>query len=176
MINRLKAQSAPLVWGAVLVAATLAGSLFASCLMPFVALAVMAAATLSPRRALTVVAAAWAANQALAITVQHIPLTAFSLGCGAAQGVAALAATALALGLRPASPRRLPLAFALAFALYETLLFAWAAIVGGLDTFAPAIVALVALNEVLWLAALVAARALLAWRAPHGFAPAPQPG
>src|ERR1700744_6743620 len=79
-------------WALVLAVATVAGSLAASCMMPFVALAVMAAATMTRRLAAVTVAAAWAANEAIGFTLLHFPANASSFGWGSAALVAALGA------------------------------------------------------------------------------------
>src|SRR5882724_9626307 len=50
-------------WPAALALAVVAGSLATSCLMPFVALAVAAAATMPWRRAMATLAAGWLTNQ-----------------------------------------------------------------------------------------------------------------
>ncbi|HEX3366237.1 hypothetical protein [Phenylobacterium sp.] len=163
-------------WALVLAAATVIGSLAASCMMPFVALAVMSAATMTRRRAAVTVAAAWAANEAIGFTLLHFPANASSFGWGAAALVAALGAM-LAASLLAARGRlsaaRLAGAFVLGFAAYEGVMAAWGLAGGGLATFAPAIVAQIALNEAIWLVGLAAVQLLLTWRAPKLFGAAP---
>jgi hypothetical protein len=168
-----------LAWALVLAVATVAGSLAASCMMPFVALAVMSAATMTRARAAMTLAAAWAANEAIGFTLLHFPMNAGSFGWGAAALVAALGAM-LAASLAVASGRlslgRLAAASALGFAAYESLMFAWGLAGGGLSTFTPAIVGQIALNEAGWLAALAAGHLFLTWRAPRLFGAAPALG
>jgi hypothetical protein len=170
------AASVSLAWALVLAAATVVGSLAASCLMPFVALATMAAATMTRRQAVATVAAAWAANEAIGFAVLRFPANAGSFGWGAAALVAA-AGAALAASLAVARGRlsaaRLAGGFALGFAAYEGLMFAWGLAGGGTATFTAAIVGQIAGNEVIWLAGLAAAHLLLTWRAPRLFGAAP---
>jgi hypothetical protein len=171
-----QAAKVSLAWALVLATATVVGSLAASCMMPFVALAVMSAATMTrPQAAMTLVAA-WTANEAIGFTVLHFPVDASSFGWGAAALVGALG-TMLAASLMVARGRmslaRLAGAFVLGFAAYEGLMFAWGLAAGGLATFTPAIVAQIALNETEWLVGLAAVQLLLTWRAPRLFGAAP---
>jgi hypothetical protein len=165
-----------LAWALVLAVATVAGSLAASCMMPFVALAVMSAATMTRRQAAVTVAACWAANEAIGFAVLHFPANASSFGWGAAALIAALGAMLAAsaiLARGRLSAARLAGAFVLGFAAYEGLMAAFGLAGGGLATFAPAIVAQIALNEVEWLAGLAIVQLLLTWRAPRLFGAAP---
>lgn len=169
-------RGAPLAWAVALGIATVVGALATSCMMPFVALSVMAAATLSRPRALLTVASGWLANQVLGVTVQHVPLSPYAISWGVAAGVAALAVTlaaSFAVDRKRLSALRTVSAFALGFALYEGLLFAFANVAGGVDTFTPAIIAQLLRNECLWLAGLAAVHLLLTWRAPRWFGRTP---
>src|SRR5579859_270444 len=163
-------------WALVLAVATVAGSLAASCMMPFVALAVMSAATMTRRQAAMTLAAAWAANEAIGFAVLHFPANASSFGWGAAAlgaALGAMLAASLVLARGRLSAARLACAFVLGFAAYEGLMAVWGLAGGGLSTFTPAIVAQIALNEVLWLVGLAAVQLLLTWRAPRLFGAAP---
>jgi hypothetical protein len=163
-------------WALVLAVATVAGSLVTSCMMPFVALAVMSAATMSRRQAAVTLAASWAANEAIGFTLLHFPVNASSFGWGVAALIAALGAmlaASLVLARGQFSAVRLAGAFVLAFAAYEGLMAVWGLAGGGLATFTPAIVAQIALNEAIWLAGLAAVQLLLTWRAPRLFGAAP---
>src|ERR1700760_452942 len=89
-------------WALVLAVATVIGSLAASCMMPFVALAVMSAATMTRRQAAVTLAAAWAANEAIGFAILHFPANASSFGWGAAALIAALSGLlGVGLGARP---------------------------------------------------------------------------
>jgi hypothetical protein len=171
--RRLDRSAAPFAWDLALGMATVVGTLVTTCMMPFVALSVMAAATLPRGRAVVTVAAAWLANQALGFSVQHYPLTTTSFAWGAAAGVAALAvvlAASFVVDRTRLSVLRTVGALALGFALYEGLLFGFAQLNGGgTATFTPAIVAQIGGNEVVWLAGLAAVHLMLTWRAPRWF-------
>ena len=144
-------------WPAALAAATVVGTLATACMTPFVALAVIAAATLSRRRAAITVGGVWMINQALGFTVAHYPMTAYAASWGAAMGGATLAAMLIAgLVIQPVRPSalRLAAAFTAGFATYEGLLFAFACLEGGRATFTPAIIGSIALNDGVWLVVL----------------------
>jgi hypothetical protein len=145
-------------------------------MMPFVALAVMSAATMTRARAAMTLAAAWAANEAIGFALLHFPPNASSFGWGSAALVAALGAmlaASLAVARGRLSLARLAAASVLGFAAYEGLMFAWGLVGGGLSTFTPAIAAQIAMNEAVWLMALAAVHLLLTWRAPRLFGAAP---
>ncbi|NYT39859.1 hypothetical protein HZY97_03755 [Sphingomonas sp. R-74633] len=162
-------------WSAALAVATVGGSLVAACLMPFVALAAMAASTLPRREGITTMLIAWAANQAIGFTLLDYPLDAATLGWGIAIGVAALAAYAAIRAVTERTHGLLPLlgASALGFVAYELVLYAYGAAGGGTGAFTQAIVALLAKNEVLWLAGLLIVREAVLRFVP-GWAPAPR--
>ncbi|WP_442679984.1 hypothetical protein ACSBM8_01900 [Sphingomonas sp. ASY06-1R] len=161
-------------WAGALALVTVAGTLAASCMMPFVALAVMAAATLPLRQALAATALAWAAEQSLGFGLLGYPLEASAIGWGIALGMAALAVTqaSIAIGAeRGIAPTII--AFAAGFVLYEVVLFVYGAAIGGTQAFTGAIVLQLARNELAWFAALLvlreALRLLLPTRmVPHG--------
>lgn len=147
-------------WAAAFAIATVGGSLVAACLMPFVALAAMAASTLPRREGIATMIIAWAANQALGFTILDYPLDASTLGWGIAIGVAALAAWAAIRAITERANGLLPLlgASALGFVAYELVLYAYGLAGGGTGAFTQAIVVLLAKNEVIWLAGLLAVR------------------
>ncbi|MBI1197662.1 MAG: hypothetical protein GC203_07360 [Phenylobacterium sp.] len=159
-------------WPVVLAVVTVAGSLAASCLMPFTALAAIAAATLPPGRAALAVIGAWAANQAIGFGLLGYPHTGQALGQGASLLAAALLAqqVARAVGVATGGVLRLCAGFVAGFVAYEALLLAAARVTGGLDTFTPAIVAQVAVSDALWFAVLLLA-SLTLQRAAPGLAP-----
>ncbi|WP_052508028.1 hypothetical protein [Sphingomonas hengshuiensis] len=160
-------------WSAAIAVAAVAGSVVTACMMPFVAVAVMAAATLRAPQAVATVAVAWAANQLLGFALMGYPMTDYALGWGLALGAASMAALGIAIAIlrRGVWDARLVLAALAGFGGFELLLYGYAHLAGGLGTFTPAIVGQLALNEGLWLAGLLAARALL-HRAAPGLVPA----
>lgn len=156
-------------WSGAIALAAVAGSLATACMMPFVAVAVMAAATLPWRQGAATVLIAWAANQALGFGLMGYPLTGYAVGWGVALGAASLGAWAVAGAVlrHGVWDARLVLAAGAGFAVDELLLYGYAHLAGGLGTFTPAIIGQLALNEGLWLAALLAVRALLHRAAPR---------
>ena len=164
-------------WPLVLAASTIAGTLVTSCMMPFVAIAVMSAATLPLRHAFVTVIAAWSVNQLLGFGLLGFPVTAFAIGAGISLALASLAAMLAARTVvepRSWSIARVGGAFLLAFALYETLLFGYALVVGGTDTFAPSIVIQLLLNDGVWCVTLVVCHLALTGLAPKVFGAAPK--
>ena len=164
-------------WPLVLAASTVAGTLVTSCMMPFVAIAVMSAATLPLRHAFVTVVAAWSVNQLLGFGLLGFPVTAFAFGAGISLALASLAATLAARTV--IEPRRWSIArvggaFLLAFAVYETLLFGYALVVGGTDTFAPSIVMQILINDGVWCVILVVCHLALTGLAPKVFGAAPK--
>ena len=167
----------PYAWALVLAVTTVAGSLLASCMMPFVAIAVMSAATLPLRSAILTVIAAWAANQLIGFTLLGFPMDAFSFRAGASLLIASLAALLTARVIvkpRTWSVLRIGGAFLAAVTIYETLLYGYALVAGDPAMFTPAIVALVAANDGLWCAILVGCHLLLTGLAPNVFGAAPK--
>lgn len=147
-----------ILWPALLALVTVAGSLWASCLMPFTALAVVAAATLPLRGAVLAVLGAWGVNQAIGFGLLGFGGSPEAVGQGLCLLAASLGALAAARGIGAASGGlpRLGGAFVAGFAIYEAFLYAAAHFTSGLETFTPAVVAQVALSEGLWFALLVA--------------------
>jgi hypothetical protein len=164
-------------WPSALAVATVAGSLAASCMMPFVALSVLATATMPAQRAAITIAAIWAANQIFGFVLLGYPATGYTVMWGAALGLASLAAGGVGgklLGVRPEwRATTLIIAFGAAFATFEGLLFGFAAVVGGTETFAAPIVLRILANEACWFAGLSALYLGLARAAPRWFGPAP---
>ena len=149
------------LWSAVLVGLSAVGSLTLACATPFAALAVVAARTLPPRSVLLTVGGAWLANQALGYGVLAYPWSVESVSWGIAIGAAALICVSAALAaLRLTSRQNVVLALAaglaVAFGAYELCLYAVGFILGGQEAFAPAIVARVALLNVVWAVILMA--------------------
>lgn len=141
---------APLALPAVLAATTLSGTVVLACMMPFAAIATIAARAMPPRRGLAAVGLCWLGNQALGFGLMGFPWD----GATFAAGLSLLVSSLLAFAAAQASGRGALVAFIAAFAAYEISLFAYALAFGDPALFAPDIVALVALNDGLWFAGL----------------------
>ena len=168
-----------LLWPLVLDSTAVLGSLLLSCLMPFVAIATVAALTLPRRIGLLTVGAGWAINQALGYGLLGFPSDPATIGRGLGIGASALLAFAIgrlwrsrggALNLARAAA-----AFAAAFIGFEVAMFVFALLLGGTDTFTPAIIRLVGQSEALWFVALIGLRMLLARVAGEPFARGAEP-
>ncbi|HEX5269064.1 MAG TPA: hypothetical protein VFW33_01190 [Gemmataceae bacterium] len=144
------------VWVLLLVAAGVVFSFGLACATPFAALCAVAACTLPRRDAFCVAGAAWGVNQVIGFGFLHYPWTANCVAQGAAIGLSALLCTLVADGVSRRLIQRHALvscavAFAVAFAAYEAALAAFAVVLGGLDNFAPPIVAgIFGINVVAW--------------------------
>jgi hypothetical protein len=126
---------------------------------------------------LVTVVAAWAVNQLIGFTLLGYPADAYAISWGVALGLASLAAMLVArmiVGPRTWSIARIAIAFLLAAAVYETLLYGYALVAGGTDTFTPAIVAQLMLNDGVWCAILVVCHVVLTGLAPKVFGAAPK--
>ena len=169
------------IWVLLLVAASMAFSFGLACATPFAALCAVAACTLPRRDALCVAGVAWLANQAIGFGFLNYPWTANCLAGGVAIGLAALLCAAAVLGLRRWLIR-LPflmgnvVALAVAFAVYEVVLFASAVVLGGgLEAFAPSIVGMIlGINAVAWVG-LSALSWLGSWSGIAAFSPTAWP-
>jgi len=153
-----------ILWAALLAVAAIGGSLVFACITPFAAFAVIAAETQRSRGAFGTMALIWAANQAVGYALLGYPFDGHATLWGAAIGVAALLAAAMAslvVARMAAAPRwaRLAVAFAAAFAAYESLLLALGIATGELATFAPGVVGDLALLDAAWLAGLAVVQA-----------------
>jgi len=168
-----RAPSLPAAWPLTLAAVAVLGTLAVACMMPFVGLAVVAAATMPRREALVTVIGVWAANQLLGFGLMGYPVDAYAIGWGLALGGGSVAAMLIAgrvLRDRALQPASFALAFLTAFVGYEALLFAFALVAGGTGTFTPAIVAQLFVNDAAWAAALMLLHLVLARAAPRVFA------
>jgi hypothetical protein len=134
------------LWLAVLVIATIAFTLVFACAAPFAAFGAAAALTLSRRDALLVTVALWLANQLTGFVALGYPWTASSVAWAPTLGIAAVLATLTAQW----TVRRLAgssdivrglAALGLAFVVFEVAIFlVSAALLGGLEMYAPSIV------------------------------------
>jgi hypothetical protein len=165
-------------WPVVLSVSTVLGSLAAACMMPFVALAVVVAGSMPSKRGVATVTAIVAANQAIGFSLLSFPFDLPTAAWGIALLCGTLAAFGVARGILGDSSdfiaARLAFAGASAFAAYELLLFAFAHVAGGIETFTPEIVWLIGRNETIWLVALVTLRLIATGFAPHVFGARPR--
>ena len=161
-------------WPAALALSAFIGSWALACMLPFAAVATLAAATMPARQAAATVMAVWAINQIVGFTLLSYPHSVDSYGWGLAVAGGAAAALAIArsmLGRAPALvSARTIVAFLAAFAAYELLLYGLATQVGGTETFAVAIVRDLFANEIAWLGGLGALYVVLSRAAPRLFA------
>jgi hypothetical protein len=147
--------AAALIWTGILATSAVVGTWAFACVFPFAAIATIAALTLDARRGLAVVGATWAANQIVGFAVVDYPRTLETVALGVSLGLGALAAFAVARTvLRPTTPVRVPLALGGAFVAYQLVIYAGALGFGGAGNFGADIVAAVALNDLIWFAAL----------------------
>lgn len=157
--------TATLVWTALLGATAVFGSYAFACVFPFAALATIAALTLDARRGAAVVGSVWLVNQIVGFGFRHYPHTLDTVMWGVAIGLGAAAALFAARAVISPSPRigapRAVVALAAAFISYEGVLFLYALYAGGLETFSPAIVSSIAVNDALWFAGLAMLRLAL---------------
>src|SRR5215472_12689484 len=136
------------VWLGLLVTISAAITVVFTCVTPFAAFAVVAAALVSRRDAVMLAVALWLTNQAVGFGLLHYPWTASTFAWGAALGVAAVIGALAALwtfarlGAQPALAQSVA-AFAASFALYQLTLYAVAAA---------------------WVAGVALTRRLRAWR------------
>lgn len=171
--------SPALLWTAVLATATVAGAPAAACVLPFAAVAAVAAVTLDLKRAMAAIIVVWVLNQIIGFGLMDYPVTQYSIGWGAALlggTVAALFAARfvharIAGGQheRGRSVAAIVLGFVAAFVAYEGSLFVVAQFAGGLETFTPRIVSLIALNDTVWFALLMGLRWVLVNAVPGQF-------
>ncbi|WFU20965.1 hypothetical protein QA649_22845 [Bradyrhizobium sp. CB1717] len=152
---------APTFCLALLTASCALASFALACATPFAAFAVVAAAMLPLRPALLVVTGAWLVNQGIGFGLLHYPVDGSTLAWGFVIGAAALVATAVSSAVLGALPQgRTPLmlasTLAVAYAIYELVLFAATPLLGGEGAFTAAIVTRLGLLSAVWLAGLVA--------------------
>lgn len=151
MTDQVKSP-ASLALPAVLAATTVSGSVVIACMMPFAAIAAIAALTMERRLGLAAVLLCWLGNQALGFGLLGFPRDGATLAAGFSLLGASLLAFAAVRG--PAGRGGPLLAILAAFAAFEASLFAYALAFGDVAMFAPRIVGLAALNDGLWFAGL----------------------
>jgi hypothetical protein len=143
-------------------------TLIFTCVTPFAAFAVIAAATMSRRDAVTLTVALWLANQAVGFALLHYPWSSSTAAWGIALGAGAMIATLAAvsavarLGSLPPLARS-AVAFAASFVLYQLALYAAAASrLGGTEMFVPGIVSQALVINAVTLGGLFALRRVVA--------------
>lgn len=169
-----KTTTAALLWSGVLGASAIFGSYFFACVFPFAALATIAALTLDLRRAVALVGSVWTVNQFVGFVFRAYPHDVNTVAWGVAIGLAAFSALFAARSVLRGrtdivSPHAL-VALLAAFVAYEGMLFVYALFAGGIETFSPAIVAMIALNDAAWFAGLAALNLVLTRAVPALFA------
>ncbi|WP_301750131.1 hypothetical protein [uncultured Erythrobacter sp.] len=148
---------AALALPAVLAATTLSGSTVLACMMPFAAIATIAALAMPARRGLAAVGLCWLGNQVLGFGLMGFPWDGPTFAAGLSLLASSLIAFAAAGVLARQGAGRganAVLAFLAAFAAFEVSLFAYALPFGDTAMFTPGIVAQIALNDALWFGAL----------------------
>jgi hypothetical protein len=162
-----KSSGAAMVWPLSLGASTVVGSLLLACVFPFASFAALAALTMTPRRGLMLVTAAWAVNQATGFFIMSFPWEAQAVGHGIAILAATLAATVVARFTldKVHGPVALRAGAALlsAFVVHQVLLRAYASVGGGAENFSAEIISGVALNDAVWFTGLLAMRGVIAY-------------
>lgn len=145
----------PAAWSAILAATTISGTVLIGCMMPFAAIATIAALALPRRIGIPAVAACWLGNQMIGFGMLGYPWDAPTFGAGLSLLGASLLAFVVAgrNGWRQGAGAAL-VAFAGAFVAYEGALFVYSLAFGDVALFAPYIVGLIALNDGLWFAGL----------------------
>ncbi|MEH6791869.1 hypothetical protein [Parasphingorhabdus sp.] len=127
------------------------------------------------RKAVAWMGGVWIANQLVGYLILGYPRTMNSFAHGGSLLVASIAGLLVAVAVLKTRNDKglasLALAFVAAFATYELLLLAAAFVLGGIETFAPDIVWLVAKNDFFWFAGLLAARVALTRAFPRFYAP-----
>jgi hypothetical protein len=154
------------IWPVLLGASTVVGSLLLACVFPFASFAALAALTMTPRRGLVLVTAAWAVNQATGFFLMSFPWDAQAVGHGIAILAATLAATVVARlvaeNMQGITALRAVAALVSAFVVHQILLRAYANVGGGAENFSAEIISGVALNDAIWFTGLLALRFVIA--------------
>jgi hypothetical protein len=154
-------------WMLILTMAVIGATLTLSCVTPFAALAVALAGTVGLRASLRIVTIIWLANQIVGFVFFHFPHTANTFLWGIAIGGAALVTTIVASVVMKytsdwATSLRLVITLVAAFGVYEMALLAVAVLLGGLESFRPAIVGQLALINVISLGGMIVLNEIVA--------------
>lgn len=152
----LTARQLTLPWTVVLLASVLLGSTLFACAMPLVAIATLAAATMTRRSAILTLLLCWAISQVLGFSLHSYPQTLLTVGWGVAGvlgGVLALIVSQMILRPGQVGLRIVP-TLGLAFMAYELTLFGFSRVTGWACPFTVDVVATVATHEALWFVGL----------------------
>jgi hypothetical protein len=155
------------IWLLILTVAAVGATVALSCVTPFAGLAVALAGTVGLCTSLRVMIAVWVMNQLIGFGLFHFPGTRDTFLMGVAIGAAAIIGTIAAGAVlnRVRTRRvllRLSVAVMVSFVSYELALLAPVMFLGDLETFRPAIVAELALVNVVALIGMVALNEALA--------------
>lgn len=152
-------NSGDAIWIAVVAASSALFSLALACATPFAAIATIAGARMPARLALALTIVAWLVNQSVGYLLLDYPRTWHSFAWGAAIGLAALLAVGAVLLIQhriASSLVALAGAFALAFLVYEAVLFSATALLpSGDEAFSFAVIAQIFWTNLLALAGLL---------------------
>ena len=161
-----KSYAGQTVWPLSLGLSTVIGSLLLACVFPFASFAALAALTMTPRRGLMLVTAAWALNQATGFFLMSFPWDSQAVGHGIAILAATLAATVIARftldKVQGPVALRAGATLLAAFVVHQILLRAYASVGGGAENFSAEIISGVALNDAIWFTGLMALRTIIA--------------
>ncbi|MFZ3483742.1 hypothetical protein [Sphingomonas sp. 3-13AW] len=167
-----------LSWLVAIDGAAVLGSFALACMTPFAALAAAAALTLPRRAGVAAVLGAWTINQIIGFGFLGYPSDPMTLLRGLAIAVSALAGFGVAHAVRgnagTLSLARMVAGLAGAFVAYEVVTYASAMVLGGTQNFTPAIVWMLARNDAMWFAGLMALYLALTAGAPSVFGRRPQ--
>jgi len=172
MTIRNPSSTGGIAWPVALAATALVGTLASACMMPFVAIAVASAVSMTWSRAAMTIVGIWAINQILGFSLLGYPPTAFAFAWGGALCAASLGAMLVATFLlagRRELGIRLALTFVAAFVAYEGGLFGFALAAGGTGTFTSSIILQILANDAIWFAGLIALHIVLTRAAPRVF-------
>jgi hypothetical protein len=163
------------IWAATVAGASVLGSWIFACIMPFTAIGVLLAATMPLRKAMTWMAGVWLSNQLVGYLILDYPRTMNSFAHGGSLLVASMAGLMVAHHVlkwrKDSGIASLGIAFVAAFTTYEALLYVAALYLGGIANFAADIVWLIARNDMIWFAGLLAVRTVLTRALPRFYAP-----
>ena len=162
-----------LAWSAILATTAALGSYGLACVLPFAAIAALAAITLSTRQAVALIGAVWGVNQIVGFTMLGYGTGDHAVVWGLVIGGAALlslAAAKRAAGRGPHLPSVQSIGvLACAIVAYQAVMFVGAYALDGFASSTPEIVGTVARNDALWFLGLGALRTLLGLGLPGWF-------
>lgn len=155
-MNSLQSSHLCAAWSAMLAATTISGTVVIGCMMPFAAIATIAALALPRWIAFAAILVCWLGNQIIGFGLLGYPWDGPTFGAGLSLLWASLFGWGAAMAIVRwfGTGTAALAAFAGAFIAYEATLFVFAAVFGDVAMFAPEIVGLIAVNDGLWFAGL----------------------